>query len=94
MWRNEVKDLTANLMAEVCHDVYTERSLQPVTGGLLSGASAITEDGARLDIALEEKKHVPRRSWTHRGNERGSFGVASHLAMPRHHGKHPCAKRG
>ena len=51
MRHNEVRDLTANLMAEVCHDVCIEPTLQPVTGELLSGASAITDDGARLDIA-------------------------------------------
>ena len=48
---NEIRDLTANLMSEVCHDVCVEPSLQPVTGEILNGASAITEDGARLDIA-------------------------------------------
>ena len=48
---NEVRDLTANLMAEVCHDVCTEPHLQTVTGEILSGASAITNDGARLDVA-------------------------------------------
>ena len=46
-----MRDLTANLMAEVCHDVCIEPALQPVTSELLSGASAITEDGARLDVA-------------------------------------------
>ena len=51
MRHNEVRDLTANLMAEVCHDVCTEPSLQPVTGERMSGASAVTDDGARLDIA-------------------------------------------
>ena len=48
---NEVRDLTANLMAEVCHDVCTEPHLQPLTGEHLTGASSITDDGARLDIA-------------------------------------------
>ena len=51
MRHNEVRDLTANLMAEVCHDVCIEPTLQPVTGERLSGASAITDEGARLDIA-------------------------------------------
>ena len=48
---NEVRDLTAKLMSEVCHDVCIEPTLQPITGEALSGASAITEDGARLDVA-------------------------------------------
>ena len=48
---NEVRDLTANLMTEVCNDVCIEPTLQPVTGEALSGASALTADGARLDVA-------------------------------------------
>ena len=48
---NEVRDLTVNLMSEVSHDVCIEPTLQPVTSELLHGASAITDDGARLDIA-------------------------------------------
>ena len=51
MRHNEVRDLTANLMTEVCHDVCIEPALQPVTGELLSGASANTDDGAKLDVA-------------------------------------------
>ena len=38
-------------MSEVCHDVCIEPSLQPITGEALTGASAITNDGARLDVA-------------------------------------------
>ena len=45
---NEVRDLTANLMTEVCHD---EPTLQPITGEVLSNATTICDDGARLDIA-------------------------------------------
>ena len=48
---NEIWDFTANLMSEVCHDMCVEPRLQPVTGENLNGASAITDDGARLDIA-------------------------------------------
>ena len=48
---NEIRDVTANLLSEVCHDVRIEPDLQPLTGEVMSGASAITEDGARLDIA-------------------------------------------
>ena len=38
-------------MSEVYHDVCIKPTLQPITGEALSGASAITEDGARLDVA-------------------------------------------
>ena len=48
---NEIRDLTANLMTEVCHDVCIEPTLQLITGEVLTGASAITDDGARLDVA-------------------------------------------
>ena len=48
---NEIRDLTANLMTEVCHDVCVEPILQPVTGEVFSNATAIADDGARLDIA-------------------------------------------
>ena len=48
---NEIRDLTANLMTEVCHDVCIEPILQPITGEVLTGASAITDNGARLNVA-------------------------------------------
>ena len=48
---NEIQDLTANLMSEVCNDVSVEPHLQPITSEQLSGVSANTQDGARLDIA-------------------------------------------
>ena len=48
---NEIRDLTANLLTEVCHDVCVEPDLQPLTGEVLSGSSSIGQDGARLDIA-------------------------------------------
>ena len=37
-------------MTEVCHDVCVEPTLQPLTGKVLSNATAISDDGARLDI--------------------------------------------
>ncbi len=49
----EVRDFTANLMSEVCHNVAIEPHLQPVTGEVLSGASANRQDGARLDVAAD-----------------------------------------
>ena len=50
---NEVRDLTANILSEVCHNVCTEPSLQPLTGEQLTGTSAITDNAARLDIAAD-----------------------------------------
>ena len=49
--RNEVRDLTAKAMTEICHDVCVEPHLQPVTGEVLAGACSISTDGARLDVA-------------------------------------------
>ncbi len=48
---NEVRDTVGNWMSEVCNDVSIEPPLQPITGEILRGASAIKENGARLDIA-------------------------------------------
>ena len=45
---NEIRDITANLLTEVCNDVCIEPHLQSVNGEQLSGN---VEDGARLDIA-------------------------------------------
>ena len=49
---NKVRDFTAKLMTEVCHDVCVEPTLQPVTGEMFSNATAISEDCARLDIVV------------------------------------------
>ena len=38
-------------LSEVCNDVCIEPTLQPLSGETFNGASAIIEDGARLDIA-------------------------------------------
>ena len=48
---NEIRDLTANLLSEVCHDVCVEPNLQPLTGEQLSYATSNKQEGARLDIA-------------------------------------------
>ena len=48
---NEIRNLTATLLTEVCHDVCIEPELQPLSGEVLTGASANHQDGARLDIA-------------------------------------------
>ena len=48
---DEVSDLTANLMSEVCDNVRIEPDLQPITGEAFSRTSTVVEDGARLDIS-------------------------------------------
>ena len=52
MRHNEVRDITAVLLTEVCHGVMTEPHLQPLSGESLSYRSTITEDAARLDVAM------------------------------------------
>ena len=47
---NEIRDVTATLLSEVCHDVSTEPHLQSLEGETFPRRSANTEDGARLDI--------------------------------------------
>ena len=47
---NEIRNLTATLLTEVCHDVYIEPRLQPVSNETLAGASANRQDSGRLDI--------------------------------------------
>ena len=47
---NELRDITATTLTEVCHNVATEPYLQPLTGEILSLRTAIKTDGARLDI--------------------------------------------
>ena len=49
---NEVRDLTARLLSEVCHNVTTEPHLQPLTGESMRHRSAITTDNARLDVSM------------------------------------------
>ena len=48
---NEVRNTVADWMSEVCSDVCIEPTLQPITGETLTGTSAISGDGARLDVA-------------------------------------------
>ena len=48
---NKIRDLTANLLSEVCNDVCIEPSLQPLSGETLNGVSPNVQDGACLDIA-------------------------------------------
>ena len=47
---NDIRELTAKLLSEVCHDVQTGPHLQPLTGEILCYKSAVHEDDARVDI--------------------------------------------
>ena len=47
---NEVRDMTASLLTEVCHNVATEPPLQPVSEESFNAQSTNTDDNARLDI--------------------------------------------
>ena len=47
---NELRDITASLMTEVCHDVSVEPTLQTLSVEWLALGSTITTDGARVDI--------------------------------------------
>ena len=50
---NGIQNLTANLLSEVCHNVTIEPTLQPATRETFKLASAITDIGARSDIAAD-----------------------------------------
>ena len=47
---NEIRDITASLLTEVCSNVATEPHLQPLSGETFRLASSNTDDGARLDV--------------------------------------------
>ena len=47
---NENRDVFANLMNEVCHDVQIEPKLQSLDGEIFSSNSTTADDDARLDI--------------------------------------------
>ena len=50
MRHNEIRDLTANLLTEVCSDVCTKPELTPLEGEQMRLASTNVQDGARVDI--------------------------------------------
>ena len=50
---NAIRDLTAQLLTEVCPTVGTEPALQPLSGETFPFRSANVEDGARLDIRAQ-----------------------------------------
>ena len=50
---NEIRDITAQLMSEICPDVAIELTLQPVTNERFFHRSTNTESGARLDVRAQ-----------------------------------------
>ncbi len=50
---NEIRNITANLMSEVCPDVGIEPTLQPVTEEHFQLRTTNREDGARLDVVSQ-----------------------------------------
>ena len=48
---NEVRDLTAKMMSEVCNNDSIEHRLQPLSGEALRFKTANSDSNARLDIA-------------------------------------------
>jgi len=50
IWHNEIRNLTANFMSEVTHNVQLEPQLHPLSGENLCYRSAIQDDDARVDI--------------------------------------------
>ena len=50
---NKVRDLTSAFLSEVCHNVHTELTPQPLQGEHLKYKSANGEVGARLDAAAQ-----------------------------------------
>ena len=50
---NELCDINAALLSEVCHNVSVEPNLQPLSGEQFHYRSANVEDSARLDVSAE-----------------------------------------
>jgi len=48
--RNDLRDITAELLSTVCNDVAIEPPLQPLSGEVLTPGSGNQQDDARADI--------------------------------------------
>ena len=53
MRHNDIRDITADVLTEVCPSVSIEPTLQPFTGEQLHYLTANTEDDARADISTQ-----------------------------------------
>ena len=60
---NELRDITANLLDEICTGVGVEPTLQPLTQEQLRYKSANREDGVWLDIVAEEFRGTRQRAF-------------------------------
>ena len=54
MKHNDLRDLTANMLSEVCKDIEIEPQLIPLTSEGLGSRTANTTNEARLDIRARE----------------------------------------
>lgn len=52
MRHNKIRDITANWIYEVCHNVKKEPALQPLTGDTIILQTANRQDNARADIRV------------------------------------------
>ena len=50
---NELHDITAAFLSEICHNISIEPTLQPLSGEQFQYRSANVEDGACLDVSAE-----------------------------------------
>ena len=60
MRHDEVRDLFASLLGEVCHNVSSEPELQPLNGAAMHTRGANQAEGARLDIKAPKNLRKPR----------------------------------
>ena len=57
---NEIRDITASLVTEVCNNVVTEPSLQPLSGENMTAHSENIDDGACVDIHARGFWNMPQ----------------------------------
>ena len=50
---NDIRDITAKCLSEVCHNVAVEPELQPLTGESLQLRTANSEKGAQLNVSAQ-----------------------------------------
>ena len=60
---NEVRDITADLLKEVCHNVDIEPALQPLSGETFRYATAKVESESRVDISARKVWRTGERAF-------------------------------